>query len=405
MASPAAARSPVSASASPIQRLSTFKNPPSTASAATPTSSALDSLASDPIFSAFLSPSFSSTSFSSAALSSGSPASTAEKLHHAIRLLENQLRSEVLSRHHDLLSQLSSLHHADHALSTLRSALSSLQSSVRRLRSELSDPHRSVAAKTAQLSNLHRTTELLQHSIRALRLSKKLRDLMAADPEKLDLAKAAQLHFEILSLCSEYDLAGIDVVDEEVAWVRDTGDLLRSEAMKLLERGMEGLNQAEVGTGLQVFYNLGELRVTVEQVVNKYKGLGAKSVSVALDMKAISGGGGGFGPGGIRGAATPHIGGGAKAREALWHRLGNCMDQLHSIAVAVWHLQRVLSKKRDPFTHVLLLDEVIQVRPCFCCLFASEGDYVVACLGFIYAHLHPLHNTRNYCLSSEYGDR
>ena len=73
-------------------------------------------------------------------------------------------------------------------------------------------------------------------------------------------------------------------------------------------------------------------------------------------------GGSGYGPGGIRGSGTPHIGGGAKAREALWHRLGNCMDQLHSIAVAVWHLQRVLSKKRDPFTHVLLLDEVIQVR-------------------------------------------
>ena len=166
---------------------------------------------------------------------------------------------------------------------------------------------------------------------------------------------------------------------------------------------MDGLNQAEVGTGLQVFYNLGELKVTVEQVVNKYKGLGAKSVTVALDMKTISGGSG-YGPGGIRGSGTPHIGGGAKAREALWHRLGNCMDQLHSIAVAVWHLQRVLSKKRDPFTHVLLLDEAIQVRLigyCFSCLFASEGNYVVACLGFLYAHRHPSHDSRNYCFSSE----
>lgn len=36
------------------------------------------------------------------------------------------------------------------------------------------------------------------------------------------------------------------------------------------------------------------------------------------------------------------------------------MEQLHSVVVAVWHLQRVLSKKRDPFTHVLLLDDVIQ---------------------------------------------
>ncbi|CAL0315869.1 unnamed protein product [Lupinus luteus] len=353
-----ASASPVS---TPLERLSTLKTAPSS----TPTaSSALDSFSSHPIFSAFLSPSFSSTSFSSSALSSGSPASTAENLHHAIRLLDNQLRSEVLSRHHDLLSQLSSLHHADHALSTLRSSLSSLQSSLRRLRSELSAPLRQISSNTTTLSNLHRTTELINHSIRFLRLSKKLRDLTsaaAAEPERLDLAKAAQLYSEILALCNEYDLAGIDAVDEELNWVRETGDRLRNEAMKVLERGMEGLNQAEVGTGLQVFYNLGELKGTVEGVVNKYKGLGAKSVSVALDMKAISGSGGsGFGPGGIRGSGTPQIGGGVKAREALWHRLGNCMDQLHSIAVSVWHLQRVLSKKRDPFTHVLLLDEVIQ---------------------------------------------
>lgn len=159
---------------------------------------------------------------------------------------------------------------------------------------------------------------------------------------------------------------GIDVVDDELGWVSETGTRLRGEAMNVLEKGMEGLNQAEVGTGLQVFYNLGELRGTVDGLVSKYKGMGVKSVSVALDMKAISavsgtGGGGGYGPGGIQRSGTPQIGGGAKAKDALWQRLGNCMDQIHSIVVAVWHLQRVLSKKRDPFTHVLLLDEVLQV--------------------------------------------
>ncbi|KAJ8763090.1 hypothetical protein K2173_023295 [Erythroxylum novogranatense] len=351
-------------SSSPLQRLSTFKSP-TTATPPPPSASPLDSFASDPILSPFLSPSFSSTSFSSAALSSGSPASTAERLHNAIRLLESQLRSEVLSRHSDLLNQLSSIKHAEHALSTVRSAVSSLQSSIRRVRSELSDPYNSIHSKTVQLSNLHHTTELLQHTIRILRLSKKLRDLVSAsedEPEKLDLAKAAQLHCEILSMCDEYDLIGIDVVEEELRYVREIGDRLRSEAMKVLERGMEGLNQAEVGTGLQVFYNLGELKMTVEQLVNKYKGIGVKSISAALDMKAISAasGGGGGGPGGIRGTGTPQIGGGAKAREALWQRMGSCMEQLHSIVLAVWHLQRVLSKKRDPFTHVLLLDEVIK---------------------------------------------
>ncbi|KAJ0441077.1 putative oligomeric Golgi complex subunit 5 protein [Helianthus annuus] len=143
--------------------------------------------------------------------------------------------------------------------------------------------------------------------------------------------------------------------------VFEAGQRLRSEGMKALERGLEGFNQAEVGAGLQVFYNLGELRSTVDGLINKYKSQGVKSVSVALDMKAISGGGGGFGgPGGIQRSGTPQIGSGGKAKEALWQRMGSCMDQLHSVVVAIWHLQRVLSKKRDPFTHVLLLDEVMQ---------------------------------------------
>ncbi|XP_052178472.1 conserved oligomeric Golgi complex subunit 5 isoform X2 [Diospyros lotus] len=378
MASPAIQRSPMASSASsPLQRPSTFKDratpaaPTSAASptltppsSATPFSSPLDSFASDPIFSAFLSPDFDSARFSSAALSSGSAASRAEKLQDGIRLLEKQLRSEVLSRHADLLSQLSSIRDADSSLSAIRSAVSTLQSSVRRVRSEIADPHRQIRAKTLQLSNLHHSTHLLQFTIRVLRLSKKFRDVMVvadSEPEKLDLAKAAQFHCDILSICNENDLAGIAVIDDELKWVFEAGKKLRSEGMRVLEKGLEGLNQAEVGAGLQVFYNLGELRATVDGLINKYKNQGVKSVSVTLDMKAISASsGGGLGPGGIQRSGTPQIGGGAKAKEALWQRMSTCMDRLHSIMVAVWHLQRVLSKKRDPFTHVLLLDEVMQ---------------------------------------------
>ncbi|CAL5335411.1 unnamed protein product [Camellia sinensis] len=377
MAAPAIPRSPIPSS-SPLQRLSTFKD--RTTTTATPTSAAgtitsppssipfssspLDSLSSDPIFSVFFSSDFDSARFSSAALSSGSAASRAEKLQDGIRLLEKQLRSEVLSRHDDLLSQLSSLRDAESAVSALRSAVTTLQSSVRRVRSEIADPNRQIRSKTLQLSNLHRTTELLQFTIRVLRQSKKFRDVMAAgesEPEKLDLAKAAQLHCEILSLCNENELAGIAVIDEELNWVFEAGQKLRSEGMRVLERGLEGLNQAEVGAGLQVFYNLGDLRATVDCLISKYKSQGVKSVSVALDMKAISAwSGGGYGPGGIQRSGTPQIGSGGKAKEALWQRMSTCMDQLHSIVVAVWHLQRVLSKKRDPFTHMLLLDEIMQ---------------------------------------------
>ncbi|XP_077231975.1 Golgi transport complex protein-like protein isoform X1 [Tasmannia lanceolata] len=361
MASPSIHRSSVPSS--PLQRLSTFKDrsnlPSIISSSSSSSSSPLDTFSSDPVFSAFLSPDFDSTRFSSQALSSGSAAARAEKLEDGIHLLEKQLRSEVLSRHDDLLAQLSSLKEAESALSTVRSGISTLQSSVRRIRHEIAEPHRQIRLKTVQLSNLHQTADLLQFTVKILRLSKKLNDLMK-EPERLDLSKAAQFHREIQSLCDENGLSGISVVDEEIAWLSEIGNRLRSDGMRVLERGMEGLNQAEVGIGLQVFYNLGELRPTVDGLINKYKNQGVKSIGSALDMKAIPVSSGNFGPGGVHRSGTPQIGGGSKAKEGLWQRINSCMDQLHLIVVAVWHLQRVLSKKRDPFTHVLFLDEVLQ---------------------------------------------
>ncbi|XP_077231977.1 Golgi transport complex protein-like protein isoform X2 [Tasmannia lanceolata] len=362
MASPSIHRSSVPSS--PLQRLSTFKDrsnlPSIISSSSSSSSSPLDTFSSDPVFSAFLSPDFDSTRFSSQALSSGSAAARAEKLEDGIHLLEKQLRSEVLSRHDDLLAQLSSLKEAESALSTVRSGISTLQSSVRRIRHEIAEPHRQIRLKTVQLSNLHQTADLLQFTVKILRLSKKLNDLMK-EPERLDLSKAAQFHREIQSLCDENGLSGISVVDEEIAWLSEIGNRLRSDGMRVLERGMEGLNQAEVGIGLQVFYNLGELRPTVDGLINKYKNQGVKSIGSALDMKAIPVSSGNFGPGGVHRSGTPQIGGGSKAKEGLWQRINSCMDQLHLIVVAVWHLQRVLSKKRDPFTHVLFLDEVLQI--------------------------------------------
>ena len=47
-------------------------------------------------------------------------------------------------------------------------------------------------------------------------------------------------------------------------------------------------------------------------------------------------------------------------QEVFWSRLAESADVLHSAAVAVWHLQRVLAKKRDPLSHELFLDIVLE---------------------------------------------
>ncbi|KAH1062404.1 hypothetical protein GYH30_005409 [Glycine max] len=68
----------------------------------------------------------------------------------------------------------------------------------------------------------------------------------------------ASLQSSVCHLCSElsnfneYDLADIDAINEELSWVKETGDLLHNEAMKVLKCGMEGLNQAKIGIELKV---------------------------------------------------------------------------------------------------------------------------------------------------------
>eukprot|EP00249_Psilotum_nudum_P013949 c24591_g1_i1 orf=511-3060(+) len=315
----------------------------------------------DSVFSKFLAGDFDVTGFVSEALKSGSATACSEKLEDGIRLMDKQLRNEVYLRHDELIQLLSSLKDTESVVSVVKSETQSLLASVQRIRSEIAEPYKQIKIKTRQLSALHDTTELLRSVIRALRQLKKLREAMEPSGIKPDLAKAAQLYNEVETLRKEADLADMEVIEGELPWFLETGNRIRNEAMKILESGMEALNQAEVGSALQVYYNMGELRNTVEAIINRYKTLVTKSISAALDMKAISASAGGsLGPGGIQRSGTPPLGGSSKAREGLWQRTGACLDQLHSILVSVWHLQRVLSKKRDPISHAGFLEEVIQ---------------------------------------------
>lgn len=324
---------------------------------------AIEEFKNDKIFSKFLEDDFNTTQFASESLSSGSAAASSEKLQEGIQLLEKQLRSEVFLRHDELLQQLSNLKETESVLTVVRAGVESLQASTQRVRAEIAEPYKHIKSKSKQLASLHDTIELLRTVIKVLKQMKRLQELMESGGSNVDLAKAAQFYNEIEILRKETDLAGVEVVDDEIPWLVEVGSQIKSEAMKGLEKGMEALNQAEVGSFLQVYYNMGELKPTVEALVGKYKGLAIKSVSAALEWKSISASvGSSLGSGAVQRSNASQVAGIPRARESLWQKMGTCMDQLHGIVVVVWHLQRVLAKKRDPITHVGFLDEIMQVR-------------------------------------------
>lgn len=118
----------------------------------------------------------------------------------------------------------------------------------------------------------------------------------------------------------------------------------------------------------QVYYNLSELQPAVRELQARYVHQMSVAMGAALDpakISAVSAAAGaaaaaGGGAGGGRNAVA--AGGAARWQQALWTQLAACLDAVHGPVVALWHLQRVLAKKRDPFTHVCFLDLLLDAE-------------------------------------------
>lgn len=88
-------------------------------------------------------------------------------------------------------------------------------------------------------------------------------------------------------------------------------------------------NQTQVGTALQVFYNLGLLVSTVNEVVRKVKEKLASCVQEALDHNTLSQAANSS-AGGPGRAAMPTPGNTAAWRATLWTRMEQLMDSIFS---------------------------------------------------------------------------
>ena len=343
------------------------------------------------------------------------PKDAKKVLDRTIADLDAALALEVREHHDELLHQLGGIDEADRVLQIVKGGVTSLRQTMGRVRDEIVEPHTAVDAKTRQLDHLTRTVDLLRRVVRASKLNAKLRAALRVEddvdeekdvsaPNKKaegsvessarleaerrrraaaaaagDLAKAAKTLGEIeelrregagegLGLGSGDDFAGVDVVERDARWLAEAGRETRRRAGAALDAGIASASQAEVGAALQVFHNLGELKPAVDARVASLAASAVDAVREALDPKALAREAGGsdaasgsrLAGGSARGRAfAPPPGEEERWAEILWQRLERALDAARADCLAVWHLQRVLAKKRDPITHALFLDEAL----------------------------------------------
>jgi hypothetical protein len=277
-----------------------------------------------------------------------------EGLNNNVARVDTTLKGHVTTHHEDLLSKVGTVRELSQTTEAVHSDVSGLRSSMNRIKREMIVPYTEMQRRTVQLKRMQVASDLLRRVLRLIYATRKLRKQMAALPTQDSdqsapadarvLSLAAQSLYDIENSMREADMTGIDVVDAEVEWIGQAGGIIRSQSLRALQNGITSLNQAELGSVLQVFFNLHCLpqqcdeavQFVVESVVQDTKAALDPSVLPAIDTQ------------------------GSAWQTALWSRCEKVVDAVHTHSVEVWHLQRVLAKKRDPITHMCFIECVVK---------------------------------------------
>ncbi|KAM6437523.1 conserved oligomeric Golgi complex subunit 5 [Liasis olivaceus] len=332
-----------------------LRNAPKAGTAA-PSESSPGELLGDDCYADFLREDFDVKAYTSQSIHQAIIAEQLAKLAQGISQLDKELHLQVVARHEDLLAQATGIESLEGVLEMMQTRISALQSTVDRIKAKIIDPYNKIVSRTAQLARLQAACDLLRRIIRILYLSKRLQGQLQGGSR--EITKAAQSLNELDYLSQGIDLSGIEVIENELLFIARARLEVENQAKRLLEQGIETQNPTQEGTALQVFYNLGTLKDTITNVVEGYCTSLEENISNTLDIKVLTQPSQTVARGGPGRAAMPTPGNTAAFRAALWTNMEKLMDQICAACGQVQHLQKVLSKKRDPVTHVCFIDEL-----------------------------------------------
>nr|XP_002121988.1 conserved oligomeric Golgi complex subunit 5 [Ciona intestinalis] len=321
----------------------------------------LHSFASDEILSDFLQDDFEVQEYATQVIQNAAISQRLAQLMDGISILDKQLQSQIASRHEDLLAQATGIESLEGILTMMQTRINSLQAVVDRIRNKVGEPYQKIQSRTIQLGRLQATCDLLRRIIRIQRLSKRLHTQLNGGIR--EITKAAQSLSELDYLSQGVDLSGIEVIEEDRNFIRRAKEEVDGQARRLLEQGNSTLNQTHTATALQVYYNLGLLRSPIETACTDAMTNMKRNISEALDVNILSQASvnqmSNKGPGKATGS-IPTPGNSAQFRLRLWNNIEMLMDQISAACLQMIHLQKVLSKKRDPVTHLKFTDELVK---------------------------------------------
>ena len=354
---------------------------------------------------------FKPTAYVQSILGSDSAERARQQLDAGLQVVNAELGGQVSEKYDTLIANVQATHAVEAKLLRSNERIEALSHTVRRIQAQNARPYAKLVEGTAQLERMQQSAELLRQTQRAIVLCKRLHESMspsarpftpraaaattasaggdaaasatcaaaatptaaapaaAASPprapaRRADLPKAATALHELEQILNASDLSGVEVIDAEAQFIAQSGGAVRAQSTATLKSGIAEQSQAQIGSSLQVFFNLGELKVACSTAAADVASTVSLAVATALDpsifgpeaaQRASSGGGvlADLGAGGSSRNGMPPSSALAAWRGNLWSRLEIVCEAYFVAALRLAGLQRVLGKKRDPLSHRL----------------------------------------------------
>ncbi|KAJ3067856.1 Conserved oligomeric Golgi complex subunit [Podochytrium sp. JEL0797] len=285
-------------------------------------------------------------------------ATALSKLSFSIDHLNKELHEQVAAHYEDLLEQVTGLDTLEASLETIKEAIFAANTSFNRVKTKVRDTYNQIKDQTDELELMQAGTEIIRNVQKFLGLMRRL-EIHLKEEKGAGLSQAALCVRDIETLMEESDLTGIDIVDPKIVKVEAAKANILSLGDKQLLDGLNSQNQAEIATGLQVFYNIGLIASKTKLVIDESLDVITKATQSALSIQTLnkekdqySQSEKGKKDEGATTMTNPVY------TANLWKRLEGLMDIVFENTVKVYLLERVLARKKDPLTQLAYLDQV-----------------------------------------------
>ncbi|KAJ2659407.1 hypothetical protein IW148_004238 [Coemansia sp. RSA 1199] len=258
--------------------------------------------------------------------------------------LDARLRAIVLGTHEQILEQVLGVASVDVTLEQVEDQVREIKQYMHALRTKIRVPYEQALEYTNQARNLQLATQHVRATSKFMQLVRRLGVQIPEGEGRPDYALAALTLVDIERLVASSDLCGIDVVDRALAMeVAPRRQQTMDEANEMLIGGMRRQHQSDVGSGLQILFNLGVISNAVDTRIQASITALHTLVAGRIDPRALHAG--------VRehnARATAIDGRDMVGIDSiLWTRLEDMIDAVLSSGLEVRVLERVLQRKRD----------------------------------------------------------